>query len=284
MPHKNILGLWLSLVLFGAEADGTKELNGILGESVIFKMKATPEVRIIFWANILANNSINIAVMDFREPCHLVVPSPKYQKRLNISKDCRELQFSQLEKEDAGRGCTARFRLRTSELMDESFDLRVFSRLLDSQLRVIFIGDGKGGWQLNCSREPWEDGVKFSWSSDVRSQDPTLGSAVITLAPNVTCFAENLVSKASRTVFLKEAYAEQAETPSGLFLWILLCLSKVGSFLLLGCLGLILRVKSRKAAGGGRPTDSQRNPPPLDPTDRGESSGRQPELQHGILL
>ncbi|XP_034282934.1 SLAM family member 5-like isoform X1 [Pantherophis guttatus] len=39
---------------------------------------------------------------------------------------------------------------------------------------------------------------------------------------------------------------------SGLSLWAVLFLSKVGSLLLLGCLGLILRKKSRKADGGRR--------------------------------
>ncbi|XP_058016491.1 SLAM family member 9-like isoform X2 [Ahaetulla prasina] len=279
MSHKSIVGLWLSLVLLGAE-DVEAKVNGILGESVTFKVKTSTPFVAISWTKVAGSEPEIIALAIFQEPCQLQVPFPAYQKRVNISKDCRELHLSHLKKEDAGV-FIAGIISPDAKKVDESFDLQIFRRLLGSQLRVTCTPNaaGNGSWQLNCSKEPWEDGVKFSWRSDVRSNDPTLGSSVINLAHNVTCLAENLISKASRTVSLKEVCAEHTETlltENRLPLWILLGLSKMGSLLLLGSLGLILRVKSSKdtllrmlSAGRGRPTDSQRNPPPLDPPDRG---------------
>ncbi|KAG8146568.1 hypothetical protein E2320_013708 [Naja naja] len=166
---------------------GAEELTGILGESVTFQVKISPPFEAIAWNKIVNANSRNIALVRF-EPCSIVFFHPEFQRRVNISRDCRELHLSQLKKEDAGR-YTAEIVLSASKLVRESFDLKVFRKA--------------------------------------------------------------------------------AKSSSGLPLWALLCLSKVGSLLLLGSSGLILRVKSRKAAGRGRLTDSQRSPPPSDPTDRG---------------
>ncbi|XP_032090234.1 uncharacterized protein LOC116520195 [Thamnophis elegans] len=56
-------------------------------------------------------------------------------------------------------------------------------------------------------------------------------------------------SKAEMVEFFDLRVSNQSV--SGLPLWALLFLSKMGSLLLLGCLGLILRMKSRKGDGGG---------------------------------
>ncbi|XP_026573521.1 uncharacterized protein LOC113447504 [Pseudonaja textilis] len=80
-------------------------------------------------------------------------------------------------------------------------------------MKVSCTGVGNGTWKLNCSAGTWEDGVKFSWPSDVQSKNPPLGSSVTVtshdLNLNVTCAAENPVSKASTTVSLKKVCAEE---------------------------------------------------------------------------
>uniref|UniRef100_A0A8C6YIZ6 Immunoglobulin domain-containing protein n=1 Tax=Naja naja TaxID=35670 RepID=A0A8C6YIZ6_NAJNA len=179
----------------------SEELTGILGESVTFQVKISPPFEAIAWNKI---------------PCSIVFFHPEFQRRVNISRDCRELHLSQLKKEDAGR-YTAEIVLSASKLVRESFDLKVFSkypshrRLLDSEMKVTCTGVGNGTWKLNCSTGTWEDGVKFSWPSDVQSKNPPLGNLAIftshDLNLKVTCAAENLVSNASTTVSLKKVCA-----------------------------------------------------------------------------
>ncbi|XP_058016484.1 uncharacterized protein LOC131186672 isoform X2 [Ahaetulla prasina] len=139
-------------------------------------------------------------------------------------------------------------------------------RLVDSDLKVTCTPEGTGNrtWQLNCSTGTWEDRANIRWTSSAQSTGPTPGSSVIqfvSLDLNATCTAENPASQASRTVSLKQVCAEErpgTEAPQvngqtknfyRLPLWALLCLSKVGSLLLLGCLGLILVMKTKKVGG-----------------------------------
>ncbi|XP_034282234.2 SLAM family member 5-like [Pantherophis guttatus] len=256
MSYKTILSLWLSLVLLGAE-DVEAKVNGILGHSVTFQVKSSLPFKSISWSKIASSKSETIAVVTSGEPCGRLVPDPAYEKRVTIPEDCKGLNISHLRKEDAGR-----FRAviipSDAEKVDESFDLQIFRRLLDSEMTVTCTPDaaGNGTWKLNCSTGTWEDGVKFSWTSAVQSRDlPHWNSSILTsqdLNLNVTCAAENPVSKASTTVSLKQVCAGQTKNFYRLPLLTLLCLSKVGSLLLLGCLGLILVVKSRKAVGGER--------------------------------
>ncbi|KAG8146572.1 hypothetical protein E2320_013717, partial [Naja naja] len=197
------------------------ELNGILGESVTFQVKTSPPFEAISWNKIVNANSRNIALVRF-EPCSIVFLHPEFQRRVNISRDCRELHLSHLKKEDAGR-YTAGIVLQTSKSVDESFDLRLFSKypshkFLESllcpgrcgKLKVTCTpgGAGNGTWQLNCSTGTWEDRVNIRWTSSAKSTGPTPGSSVIQFASqdlNATCTAENPVSRASRTVSLKQA-------------------------------------------------------------------------------
>ncbi|XP_039224597.1 SLAM family member 5-like isoform X2 [Crotalus tigris] len=209
-------------------------------------------------------------MVNFNGPCHLQNSHPDYEKQLHVYKGCRHLHLHHLKEEDAGR-YTAKV-VRGGKMTSESFNLWVFRRLLDSHLSVTCTPDGagNGSWQLNCSTGTEEDGVTFSWDSPVyrpsfsshppvikvTSQDPNI---------NVTCTAKNKVGQASRMVSLKEVCAGQTEIFYRLPLWALLCLSKVGPLLLLGCLGLILKFRK---AGGGRlmiqflPTSQRRPPPP----------------------
>ncbi|XP_070807613.1 SLAM family member 5-like, partial [Pituophis catenifer annectens] len=214
----------------------------------------------------------NIAVVNFREPCRLQRSHAAYQNRLWVSKDCQKLALMNLKKEDAGT-YTADIVLQNTTAK-ESFDLRV-RKLPDSELRLTCIskGAGNGTWQLICSQETWKGEVNFRWISDFYATDETLGSSVMELTSQdleliVTCEGESKDSIASRTVTLKEVCAGQTKNLSRLPLWALLCLSKVGNLLLLGCLGLLLVVKSRKAAGGRRmlvrflPASQRRPRPP----------------------
>ncbi|XP_058016747.1 T-lymphocyte surface antigen Ly-9-like [Ahaetulla prasina] len=194
--------------------------------------------------------------MYFKESCNIVFLQPDFQNRVRVSIDCRKLHLSPLKKEDAGR-YTAGIVLPNKKSVDESFGLQVLLRLVDSDLKVTCTPEGTGirTWQLNCSTGTWEDRVNIRWTSSAQSTGPTPGSSVIqfvSLDLNATCTAENPVSQASRTVSLKQVCAGQTKNFYRLPLWALLCLSKVGSLLLLGCLGLILVMKTKKAVGGER--------------------------------
>ncbi|KAK9391363.1 hypothetical protein NXF25_018693 [Crotalus adamanteus] len=213
MSHKSILRLWFSILLLGAEASGAEELNRVLGETVTFQVKITGPYKSISWNKISGIRSGNIAVVTFGEPCALLVLLPAFENRVTASKDCRGLLLSHVEKEDAGQ-YTTQIVLQTGEAVNESFELRVFRELLDSQLKVTCTSDGAGNgtWQLNCSTKTWEDRVNISWTSVAKSTDPSPGSSVIQFVSqdlNATCTAENPVSNASRMVSLKQICAER---------------------------------------------------------------------------
>ncbi|XP_070806471.1 SLAM family member 5-like isoform X3 [Pituophis catenifer annectens] len=209
MSHQIILYLCFSILLL---EDVEAKVTGILGDSVTFQVKSSLPFKSISWSKIASSKSETIAVVTFGEPCGRLVPDPAYEKRVTISKDCRELQLSHLRKEDTGR-FTAVIIPSDAEKVDESFDLQIFRHLLDSEMRVTCTPDaaGNGTWNLNCSTGTWEDGVKFSWTSAVQSKDlPLWNSSILTsqdLNLNVTCAAENPVSKASTTVSLKQVCA-----------------------------------------------------------------------------
>ncbi|XP_032094551.1 uncharacterized protein LOC116523549 [Thamnophis elegans] len=247
---------------------GAEELNGILGESVTFQVKTSPPFETISLNKIINSNPRSVALVTFKElSCTFLFLHPDFQKRLNISSDCRNLHLGPLKKEDTGR-YSVLIVLPTKTTVVESFDLRVFKRLVDSELNVTCTPEGTGNrtWQLTCSTGTWEDRVNISWTSSAQSTGPTPWSSVLRFVSqdlDATCRAENPVSQASRTVSLKEVCAEErpgTEDPqvnvqttnlSKLPLWALLCLIEVGNLLLLGCLVLILMMKSRKADGGG---------------------------------
>lgn len=102
-------------------------MNRILGETVTFQVKTTGPYKTISWNTILGTESINIALVTFEESCNLLVLPPAFEKRLNVSKDCRELLLSHVEKKDAGQ-YRAQIILKDGNILVESFDLRVFSK------------------------------------------------------------------------------------------------------------------------------------------------------------
>uniref|UniRef100_A0A670ZHH9 Immunoglobulin V-set domain-containing protein n=1 Tax=Pseudonaja textilis TaxID=8673 RepID=A0A670ZHH9_PSETE len=103
-------------------------MNGILGQSVTFRVKFSPPFDSISWTKV--------------DPCGLLVPDPAYRKRVNVSKDCRELHLSHLKKGDAGR-FTAGIIPLGAEKVDESFDLQIFRKYPThgSQFRASLLCD-----------------------------------------------------------------------------------------------------------------------------------------------
>lgn len=93
----------------------------------MFQVKTSTPFIMISWTKIVGSRSRNISVVTFGEPCGLLVPLQDFQKRVNISKDCRGFHLSQLEKEDAGR-YTAVIISHNKTLVDESFELNVYSK------------------------------------------------------------------------------------------------------------------------------------------------------------
>ncbi|XP_026545216.1 SLAM family member 5-like [Notechis scutatus] len=256
MSHKIFLSLWFSALLLGTDIEA--KVNGVLGQSVTFQVKFSPPFDTISWTKVVGNKSEIIAVGSFKEPCDLLVPDPAYRQRVDTSEDCRELHLRHLKKEDAGR-FTAGIIPPGAEKVDESFDLQIFRRLLDSEMKVTCAEVGNGTWKLDCSTGTWEDGVKFSWPSDVQSKNPPLGSSVTLtshdLNLNVTCVAENPVSRASTTVSLEKVCAEEKpeteapqindkQLPSNL--WIVAVI--VAVVILLLAVAILIRVLMKKAA------------------------------------
>uniref|UniRef100_A0A8C7E7M0 Uncharacterized protein n=1 Tax=Naja naja TaxID=35670 RepID=A0A8C7E7M0_NAJNA len=130
-------------LLSGLAGTSGAELNGILGESVTFQVKTSPPFEAISWNKIVNANSRNIALVRF-EPCSIVFLHPEFQRRVNISRDCRELHLSHLKKEDAGR-YTAGIVLQTSKSVDESFDLRLFSKYPSHKFLESLLCPGRCG-------------------------------------------------------------------------------------------------------------------------------------------
>ncbi|KAM6435376.1 SLAM family member 9-like isoform 2-T2 [Liasis olivaceus] len=252
MARGSTLGLWLPILLLRAglaEPAAAKELNGVLGESVTFQLKASPPFQTISWSKSVSGQPSIVAVLTFQERCDALTPLPAFRKRVTVSEDCRELRLSHLDQEDWGR-YAAQIVLPSNATEVESFDLRVSRRLLDSQLRVTCIpdGGGNGTWQLNCSTGALEDGVEFSWIPAIQGEGPTLGNSTIKITSedldlNVTCRAENRVSNASTTVSLKEACAENTPATKG---WILAVIVPV--LLIIVIVAVAICVLKKKAA------------------------------------
>ncbi|XP_058015775.1 SLAM family member 9-like [Ahaetulla prasina] len=272
MSHKSIVGLWLSLVLLGAGASETKELYGILGGSVTFRLTEPPPYEKIRWSKGIYGNSIRISAVndgEDGEPCGLQGFLTVFEEELRVSEDCRELHLSHLQEEDAGR-YTAHI-VQQNRISKEFFDLEVLKQFPESEIRVTCtsMGAGKGVWQLNCSTGTLKDEMEFRWNASYKGIDIISEGSVVELNSQdldleFTCMAKTEDSVAFRTVTLKEVCSGQTKNLPGLPLWALLCLSLGGSLLLPGCMELIPMEKSRKADGGGR----SRAHPSLETTDR----------------
>uniref|UniRef100_A0A670ZLK5 Immunoglobulin V-set domain-containing protein n=1 Tax=Pseudonaja textilis TaxID=8673 RepID=A0A670ZLK5_PSETE len=125
----DLLWDWFASFLFSLifTEDIETQVNGILGQSVTFRVKFSSPFDSISWTKVAGNKSEIIAVGTFKDPCGLLVPDSAYRKRVNSSKDCRELHLSHLKKEDAGR-FTAGIIPPGAEKVDEPFDLQIFRK------------------------------------------------------------------------------------------------------------------------------------------------------------
>lgn len=133
--------LLLCLLFDLAGASGAEKLKGRLGWFTIFKVKTNLSFVSISWSKIVGSKSENIALVTFGEPCGLLVPLPAFEKRVNISKDCRKLYLDQLEKEDAGR-YTAEIISQSNTVVNESFDLSVYSKYPSGQAKWVPVWGG----------------------------------------------------------------------------------------------------------------------------------------------
>lgn len=131
-------------------------------------MKTNLSFDSISWSKIVGSKSENIAVVTFGEPCGLLVPLPAYEKRVNVSKDCRALYLDQLQKGDASR-YTAEITSQNNTVVNESFDLTVSSKYPNGQANVAShtgCQGERGRWALKLEYPerplPGSDGT--SWS------------------------------------------------------------------------------------------------------------------------
>ncbi|XP_060116327.1 SLAM family member 5-like [Heteronotia binoei] len=187
---------------FGAEKKA-KEVIGTLGKSVTFHLETSQQFSLVSWLQV-KRNIVNIAILETGQSCSVRVLHSKFEERLNASRDCRGLQITDLQQDDSGN-----YRAQIKDYT-EDFSLKIYKNLLESDLEVQCetntLGDGSDT-VLNCSAGKWGDGVHYSWTSTSKGRN--ISSHVIHSRfqdgdTNYTCTAENPVSKASRTISVKE--------------------------------------------------------------------------------
>ncbi|KAG8146565.1 hypothetical protein E2320_013705, partial [Naja naja] len=185
----------------------------------------------------------NISVVTSGEPCSLLVPLPALQDRVKVSEDCRGLQLSPLKQDDRGY-YMAEIVLSDEEMVYESFELQVSSKYPSHGSKLLLCpGDveswgaflfGVGGWGASMafaglgdesdlhSRWAWKGSLAaellygglerqggIDWESPIyhpfiAPHPPVIKVNSQDLNVKVTCTVENQISKASRTVFLKD--------------------------------------------------------------------------------
>ncbi|XP_077183115.1 SLAM family member 9-like [Paroedura picta] len=187
------------------EEQNVGKIIGILGESVTFHLKTSERSDPITWLRLRGTISIHIATMQASPPCGTQVVFPKLEGRLDVSGDCRDLQITDLHPDDYGE-----YTAQIGEY-SENFMLEVYKNLLESDLKVrcenYTCRDGNCTAQLNCSAGEWEDGVNYTWTSTSKGgkiSSPVVQSPFQDGDMNYTCTAENPVSKASKTVSVKQ--------------------------------------------------------------------------------
>ncbi|KAM6435453.1 SLAM family member 5-like isoform 2-T2 [Liasis olivaceus] len=196
----------------GKETSGT-QLNGILGESITFKINESKPFRTISWSRLEKNKSSTVALVTIGKPCKLLVPLPEFKKRVSTSGNCRNLQFSFLRQEDGTR-YAADIILTSARTITETFDLKVYKRLRSQDLMIQCMIDGAGQktLRLNCSAGPWNDSLHLDWHLTAGMSGLRDGSSLVINYSNirafdvkVTCEAENPIGKASKTKTLRGA-------------------------------------------------------------------------------
>lgn len=120
---------FLSLLSGLAEAIIVKEVTALLWAPLTIQLKTCPPYKRISWKKKEEGpyTPFSNAEVNFTETCHLQIPHRDFANSLNVSKDCRELHFSHVEKEDAGR-YTAHIVSQNKNVVEESFDVSVSSK------------------------------------------------------------------------------------------------------------------------------------------------------------
>ncbi|XP_054844749.1 SLAM family member 5-like [Eublepharis macularius] len=212
---------WLWMValcpLTGSFREGkAEEAIGTLGGSVTFHLKTSKEFTSITWLRTVPDNPVHFASLDLEagRPCHIKVILPKFERRLNVSRDCKNLQISNLTQDDP-----ATYRAQIGE-DGETFRLKVYKHLLESDLEAQCengsLGGGNYTLQLNCSAGKWGDGVTYTWTSTgktIESSSQVVLSDFQESDTNYTCIAKNPVSSASKTISIKQACEGTMEFP-----------------------------------------------------------------------
>ncbi|XP_054852526.1 T-lymphocyte surface antigen Ly-9-like isoform X2 [Eublepharis macularius] len=196
-----------------------EEAIGTLGGSVTFHLKTSKQFTSITWLRTVQDNPVHFASLDLEadRPCHIKVILPKFERRLNVSRDCKNLQISKLTQDDSGR-----YRAQIGE-DGENFRLKVYKHLLESDLEVQCeknapLSGENYTLQLNCSAGKWGDGVNYTWTStskNIKSSSSVIQNDFQDSDTNYTCTAKNPVSNASKTVSIEQACDGQGNQQEG---------------------------------------------------------------------
>ncbi|XP_054853823.1 SLAM family member 5-like [Eublepharis macularius] len=187
-----------------------EEAIGTLGGSVTFHLKTSKEFTSVSWLRSVQDKPVHFASLDLEagRPCDIKVIFPKFERRLDVSRDCKNLQIRNLTQDDSGT-----YRAQIGE-DGGTFRLKVYKHLLESDLEVQcemhVLSDGTYILQLNCSAGKWGDGVSYIWTPTSKTIDSSFHIVQSDFQGNdtnctCTCTANNPVSSASKTVSIKQA-------------------------------------------------------------------------------
>ncbi|XP_077181749.1 SLAM family member 5-like isoform X2 [Paroedura picta] len=229
------------------------KIIGILGESVTFHLKTSERSEQISWLRLRGTETTHIATVEDTQPCEVRVFFPKMKGRLDVSGDCRDLQITDLHPDDSGQ-----YTAQMGEY-SEKFMLEVYKNLSESDLKVrcenYTCRDGNCTAQLTCSAGEWEDGVNYTWTSTSmggKISSPVVQSPFQDGDMNYTCTAENPVSKASKTVSVKQTCEAPLHKSNYALISVSIILATV--VILAVSVGFFLR-KRQKGAAHSMPAD-----------------------------
>ncbi|KAL8184329.1 UNVERIFIED_CONTAM: hypothetical protein K2H54_013634 [Gekko kuhli] len=111
------------------------EVVGTLGESVTFHLETSEKFTSVSWLQ-LTPRIKHIALMIVQQPCFFEFISPKLKGRLNVSKDCRDLQITNLHQDDSGG-----YKAQTEE-HEEEFRLKIYSQYWNDSLAIFHCMEG----------------------------------------------------------------------------------------------------------------------------------------------
>uniref|UniRef100_A0A8D0GSD6 Ig-like domain-containing protein n=1 Tax=Sphenodon punctatus TaxID=8508 RepID=A0A8D0GSD6_SPHPU len=194
------------------------ELNGVLGESVIFPL-GIPEGTIKTVNNIVWSAKTTLATWKPEAPDKLEVLNRRYRNRLHVQ-GSYSLNISDLNKEDSGT-YRAEINREGSDPTIKTFTLRVYKRLSELDIEISNEQglaekvNGTCNTTLKCSVKAWGENVTYSWTR-VNSSDVYNGESFPILHErgeeysSYTCTAKNPVSQSSKTVS-SQAFCEDTQ-------------------------------------------------------------------------